>query len=86
MIAVDARNHGDSPHTPSMSYPLMAEDLARLVEDLMLETVSLVGHSMGGRTVMFAALNNLIDVEKLVVVIGRRRIARRRICLSYHSL
>ena len=65
---MDARNHGDSPHTPSMSYPLMAEDLARLVEDLMLGTVSLVGHSMGGRTVMFAALNKLIEVEKLVVV------------------
>ena len=65
---MDARNHGDSPHTHDMSYPIMAEDLARLVENLKLGTVSLVGHSMGGRTVMFAALKRLIDIDKLVVV------------------
>jgi len=68
VITVDARNHGDSPHTPTMSYPLMAGDLARLAEDLKLNTVSLVGHSMGGRTVMLAGLNKLLDIEKLVVV------------------
>ena len=51
-----------------MSYPLMAGDLARLVEDMKLGTVSLAGHSMGGRAVMLAALNKLLDIEKLVVV------------------
>jgi len=68
VITVDARNHGDSPHTRDMSYPSMAEDLARLVEELILGSVSLVGHSMGGRTVMYAALKKLIDIDKLVVV------------------
>jgi len=68
VITVDARNHGDSPHTATMSYPLMAEDLARLGRDLKLGTVNLVGHSMGGRAVMLAALNTLLDIEKLVVV------------------
>ena len=30
-VTVDARNHGDSPHTPEMTYSLMAADLAKLV-------------------------------------------------------
>ncbi len=32
VLTVDARNHGDSPHTDTMSYPLMAWDLLKLVQ------------------------------------------------------
>ena len=46
----------------------MAADLARLTEEMKLGTVSLVGHSMGGRAVMLAALDGLMDIEKLAVV------------------
>jgi len=68
IVTVDARNHGDSPHTDTMTYPLMAADLAALVQRLGLTEVSLAGHSMGGRTVMMAALSGVIDIDKLIVL------------------
>merc|ERR1719189_382018 len=68
IVTVDARNHGDSPHTDTMTYPLMASDLASLVQRLGLGVVSLAGHSMGGRTVMMATLDKVIDIDKLIVL------------------
>ncbi|XP_032668342.1 protein ABHD11-like isoform X2 [Odontomachus brunneus] len=68
VIAVDARNHGDSPHTSDMSYKDMAEDIIHLMHDLGLEKALLVGHSMGGSAMMYTALNYPHNVEKLVVV------------------
>lgn len=68
IIAVDARNHGDSPHSSNMSYKDMAEDMIQLLIDLDLKKVVLVGHSMGGSAMMYTALNFPQYVEKLVVV------------------
>ena len=53
---LDARNHGDSPHSDSMSYQEMAEDVVRFFTDNELENVILLGHSMGGKTTMQLAL------------------------------
>ncbi|XP_011876801.1 PREDICTED: alpha/beta hydrolase domain-containing protein 11 [Vollenhovia emeryi] len=68
VIAVDARNHGDSPHSTNMAYKDMAGDVVQLLSDLGLEKAVLVGHSMGGSAVMYTALNFPQHVEKLVVV------------------
>lgn len=68
MIAIDARNHGDSPHSSDVSYNCMAQDIVRLLKDLSIEKAVLVGHSMGGSTMMYVALNYPELVEKLVVV------------------
>jgi abhydrolase domain-containing protein 11 len=47
----------------------MAADLSRLVGDLRLGPVSLVGHSMGGRATMHLALDRPdLHIDKLVVV------------------
>ena len=66
-IAVDLRNHGDSPHTPTMSYPGMAEDIISLMESLNLERAHFVGHSMGGKVAMQIALTRPDRVRKVVV-------------------
>ena len=68
MITVDARNHGDSPHSPDMSYQHMSEDIVHLIKDLNVEKVVLIGHSMGGSTMMYTALNFPELIEKLIVV------------------
>ncbi|XP_011694216.1 PREDICTED: alpha/beta hydrolase domain-containing protein 11 isoform X1 [Wasmannia auropunctata] len=68
VIAVDARNHGDSPHSSNMSYKDMAGDMVQLLGDLGFGKAVLVGHSMGGSAVMYTALNFPQYVEKLVVV------------------
>lgn len=51
-ILPDARNHGESFHSDSMTYPDMAEDIIKLADSLNLETFYLVGHSMGGKIAM----------------------------------
>ncbi|KAL3272194.1 hypothetical protein HHI36_022677 [Cryptolaemus montrouzieri] len=68
IIAVDARNHGDSPHDPHHSYELLALDLKDFLENLGLEKASILGHSMGGRAAMLFALKYPKLVEKLIVV------------------
>ncbi|KAJ3652089.1 hypothetical protein Zmor_018085 [Zophobas morio] len=67
VIAVDARNHGDSPHTPQHSYEYMVADLKYLIENLNFSKVALLGHSMGGRAVMLFALKYPSLVERLIV-------------------
>ncbi|KAK2726185.1 sn-1-specific diacylglycerol lipase ABHD11-like [Artemia franciscana] len=68
VITIDARNHGESPHTKSISYNEMAEDIMDLMDSLMINQATLVGHSMGGRTMMTLALTEPEVVNQLVVV------------------
>jgi pimeloyl-ACP methyl ester carboxylesterase len=68
---VDERNHGRSPHSPEHSYKSMADDLYELILSENLEKVILIGHSMGGKTVMlFAAMHPERLAGLLVVDIG----------------
>ncbi|RDH85334.1 MAG: esterase [endosymbiont of Escarpia spicata] len=67
LIVPDSRNHGRSPHTAEMDYPSTADDLLALMDRLHLDTVHLLGHSMGGKVAMWLALNRSERVEKLVV-------------------
>lgn len=48
----------------------MAADIVKLVQDLSLGPVSLMGHSMGGRTIMMLAAlyNQEISIDKMIVV------------------
>lgn len=56
VISVDARNHGDSKHSPQHTYLHMAHDVIKLLKKLEISKVSLLGHSMGGRTAMVLSL------------------------------
>lgn len=68
VLCLDARNHGRSPHTESMDYRLMAADVAQIIDRLDLGPVTLLGHSMGGKTAMTLALCEPARVSRLVVV------------------
>lgn len=68
VYALDARNHGESPHTLDMDYILMANDLDLFCKERGLSKVAVIGHSMGGRTAMTFALTRPSMVERLVVV------------------
>jgi len=67
VILVDQRNHGHSPWSDELSYELMATDLAELMDDLGIEKAYLLGHSMGGKTVMQFTEKYPERVEKLIV-------------------
>lgn len=57
IIAVDARNHGDSPHAVEHTYEHLVEDVRMLIRQRLNSVkVDLMGHSMGGRTMMLFAL------------------------------
>jgi pimeloyl-ACP methyl ester carboxylesterase len=68
VYAVDQRNHGLSPHSDEWNYQVMSEDLKELIVSEQLDNVILLGHSMGGKTVMQFALNFPEFVDKLIVV------------------
>jgi len=65
---VDQRNHGRSPHSAEHSYALMSDDLLELINSENLDKVMLMGHSMGGKTAMYFAINHPEKVDKMVVV------------------
>lgn len=52
VFLIDQRDHGRSPHTDEFSYPILAEDLKNFVEQHQIKEPHLIGHSMGGKTVM----------------------------------
>ena len=63
VIAVDMRNHGQSPWFDSNSYADMAADLAEVIDGQW----DVLGHSMGGKAAMVLASLNPAKVNKLVV-------------------
>jgi abhydrolase domain-containing protein 11 len=69
VVNVDARNHGESPHTNDMSLPLMASDITHLTKQMPIPgKISFIGHSMGGRVGIQLALTHPELIDKLIVV------------------
>jgi pimeloyl-ACP methyl ester carboxylesterase len=68
VISVDLRNHGRSPHTDSQNYTDMAGDLIELCDSLNLDTIHLLGHSLGGKVAMQFATQYPEHVDQLIVV------------------
>ncbi len=69
VITADLRNHGASPHAPDTGYPAMAADVAALLERVSPDApVTLLGHSMGGKTAMRFTLEHPGRVARLLVV------------------
>lgn len=68
VYSVDARNHGDSPHTKVMSYSTMAKDIENFVKQIEAPKISFLGHSFGGRIGLLLAMMRPELIDKLVVV------------------
>jgi pimeloyl-ACP methyl ester carboxylesterase len=67
VLVLDQRNHGQSPHSAEMDYPIMAADVDRFLAARGIERARVIGHSMGGKTAMQLALHFPQRVEQLVV-------------------
>jgi pimeloyl-ACP methyl ester carboxylesterase len=68
VISVDLRNHGRSPHTDSQNYTDMAGDLIELCDSLNLDTIHLLGHSLGGKVAIQFATQYPERINRLIVV------------------
>ena len=67
VIALDMRNHGDSPHAADMRYPTLAADVRETLQSLGVEHAAIIGHSMGGKAAMAMALQWPASVGRLLV-------------------
>jgi len=68
VVALDLRNHGTSPWAATMSYEEMADDVRATLRPLGIDRHALIGHSMGGKVAMVAALRHGALIGRLVVV------------------
>lgn len=68
VFVIDQRNHGQSPHSAEHTYALLTQDLEAFIDEHKLKDPILLGHSMGGKTVMNYALKNPALASKIVVV------------------
>ncbi len=68
VVAVDLRNHGASPHDPDCSYQALAGDVVELLDELELERLTLMGHSLGGKVAMRVACVAPDRIERLYVL------------------
>jgi pimeloyl-ACP methyl ester carboxylesterase len=68
VVALDLRNHGDSPNAAGMTYAAMAEDVLETAGALGLHRLPVIGHSMGGKTAMTLALSRPDVVSRLAVL------------------
>ena len=55
------------PHDPIHSYDAMAQDVVDFLDAQGLEKVRLLGHSMGGKTVLLLSQRHPERIEKLIV-------------------
>ncbi len=68
VIGVDQRGHGHSPDGPwTLSYKLMADDTAALIEQLGFGRVDVVGHSDGANVGLLLARDHPELVGRLVI-------------------
>jgi esterase len=68
VLIVDLRNHGQSPHDEIHSYQVMADDIVELMQDLNLNKVDIIGHSMGGKVVLKLLNSYAEKINKAVVI------------------
>jgi esterase len=67
VLAMDARNHGGSPHVAGMRYPTLAADVLETLDHLGIARAAVIGHSMGGKTAMTLAVLAPERVGRLLV-------------------
>jgi pimeloyl-ACP methyl ester carboxylesterase len=67
VLALDVRNHGQSPHAKDMRYPTMAADVLETLGARNAVPCALLGHSMGGKAAMALALSSPESVKRLIV-------------------
>ncbi len=66
--ALDLRNHGQSPRSPSHTLQDLVDDLREWIAARLSEPPVLIGHSMGGLAAMGFALRYSSELRALVVV------------------
>jgi pimeloyl-ACP methyl ester carboxylesterase len=67
VYALDLRGHGDSDWPGIYSFELIRDDVLGVLDQLGLDRVTLVGHSMGGTVAYLVAMAQPDRIERLIV-------------------
>ncbi len=67
VLALDLRNHGESPRAPDMAYGTLAADVHETLAAHGALPAAVIGHSMGGKVAMRLALAAPEAVSRLAV-------------------
>ena len=68
VISVDQRNHGKTFHSEEFNYKLLSSDLMAFLEERHIPNCHILGHSMGGKTVL-QFLNDFPDIVQKAIVV-----------------
>ena len=68
VFLIDQRNHGRSPQSDEFNYDVLKNDLLEFMDKMAIEKAVLIGHSMGGKTVMFFAKDYPERISHLIVI------------------
>jgi pimeloyl-ACP methyl ester carboxylesterase len=66
VVTVDLRNHGNSFWDEDNTYPALASDLAKVIDEVG-GTADVMGHSMGGKAAMVLAVENPQLINRLII-------------------
>ncbi|HUA30203.1 MAG TPA: alpha/beta hydrolase [Streptosporangiaceae bacterium] len=67
VVAIDQRGHGDSGRPGEYSFELMRDDVLGVLDQLGLDQVSLIGHSMGGTVAYLIAEKEPDRIDRLIL-------------------
>jgi len=67
VLTVDLRGHGDSDWPGQYTYELMRDDVLGMLDQLEMDKVTIVGHSLGGVVAYLIAEEHPNRVERLIV-------------------
>jgi 3-oxoadipate enol-lactonase len=67
VLAIDLRGHGDSDRPGVYSFELMRDDVLGILDQLGLDRISLLGHSMGGTVAYLIAEREPDRVGRLIL-------------------
>ncbi|KAH7122676.1 Alpha/Beta hydrolase protein [Dendryphion nanum] len=68
IYAIDLRNHGETGHDRVHNYTTLAEDTETFMQKHNLKDATLIGHSMGAKTIMAVALRNPDSCANIIAV------------------
>ena len=68
IFSLDMVNHGTARRSDHATYQDMADEIDEAIDELAHGSAVLIGHSMGGRAVMWEALQQQSKVSSLIVV------------------
>ena len=64
---IDQRNHGKSAHCDEFTFEDLADDLMEFIDDHHLRGALMLGHSMGGKTLIEFAHDHACFIDKMVI-------------------